>query len=298
MGQVWGIGKRRFRGDWGKRVWLFDALVWTVMGYGVKVWGWKEREGLERMQEKYLKWLLGVEWGTPGYMIREELQRDKVKTRAGRRAWTFEGRLAEGKGSALARKCWEEMRERMERGKEISAWERERQDFFRERGIEGNEWEKWRQGTGEEWRRMEEKEKKLQREERWEKIKCSRYNKWYWRVKKEGIPKYLKKGWEENRWLRIARYRLGGGVRERRYWWREEDRLCRVCEGGVETWEHVWEECGRWGAVGSWQEMVEVIMGEEGEGEKWIRELERFREGGWREERGEGGMEEGVKERE
>lgn len=26
MGQVWGIGKRRFRGDWGRRMWLFDRL--------------------------------------------------------------------------------------------------------------------------------------------------------------------------------------------------------------------------------------------------------------------------------
>jgi len=30
LGQVWGIGKRRF----GRRGWLFDALIWTVMSYG------------------------------------------------------------------------------------------------------------------------------------------------------------------------------------------------------------------------------------------------------------------------
>lgn len=27
MGEVWEIGKRRLRGDWGRRLWLFDALV-------------------------------------------------------------------------------------------------------------------------------------------------------------------------------------------------------------------------------------------------------------------------------
>jgi len=47
MGQVWGTGKRRFGKEWGKRLWLFDRerkrLVWTVMGYGVDIWGWKER---------------------------------------------------------------------------------------------------------------------------------------------------------------------------------------------------------------------------------------------------------------
>jgi len=31
LGQIWGIGKRR---DWDRRLWLFDRLVWTVMGYG------------------------------------------------------------------------------------------------------------------------------------------------------------------------------------------------------------------------------------------------------------------------
>lgn len=37
MGTVWGIEKRKFRGDWGRRLWLFDALVWSVVGYGVEI---------------------------------------------------------------------------------------------------------------------------------------------------------------------------------------------------------------------------------------------------------------------
>ncbi|KAL6430596.1 hypothetical protein ACFW04_006887 [Cataglyphis niger] len=83
MGQVWGIGKRKLKNDWGRRLWLFDKLVWTVMGYGVEIWGWGERKVLERLQERYLRWVLGVEWGTPGYMVREELQREKLRGRAG-----------------------------------------------------------------------------------------------------------------------------------------------------------------------------------------------------------------------
>lgn len=42
MKEVWGIGKRRFGGDWKRRMWLFDRLVCTVMMYGAEVWGWKE----------------------------------------------------------------------------------------------------------------------------------------------------------------------------------------------------------------------------------------------------------------
>jgi len=117
MGRVWGIGKRRFGRDWGRRLWLFDRLVWTVMGYGVEVWGWREREEMEKLEEKYLRWILGVDSKTPWYLVREELQREKLRGRAGGRAWSFERRLEEGRGGIIARKCWEEMREReRERG--------------------------------------------------------------------------------------------------------------------------------------------------------------------------------------
>lgn len=117
MGQVWVIGKRRFGKKWERRLWLFDMLVWTVMGYGVEIWGWKEREKIEGLEERYLRWLLGVDRWTPGYLLREELQREKLRVRAGRRAWGFERRLEEGRGSGLARGCWEEMRERAKVGK-------------------------------------------------------------------------------------------------------------------------------------------------------------------------------------
>lgn len=55
MEQVWGIGKRRFRRDWGRKVWLFDKLVWTILGYGVEVLGWEEREEMEKLEEMYLR---------------------------------------------------------------------------------------------------------------------------------------------------------------------------------------------------------------------------------------------------
>lgn len=39
MIQVWGIGKRRFGMVWGKRIWIFDRLVWTILEYGVGMVG-------------------------------------------------------------------------------------------------------------------------------------------------------------------------------------------------------------------------------------------------------------------
>jgi len=37
------------------------------------------------LSHRYMKWMMRVNWKTLGYMIREELQRDKLKVRAGRR---------------------------------------------------------------------------------------------------------------------------------------------------------------------------------------------------------------------
>lgn len=42
--------------------------------------------------------------------------------------------------------------------------------------------------------------------------------------------------------------------------------------GGLETWRHVWEECVSWKAEGGWQEMMEKVLGEDGEGEVWMKE--------------------------
>ena len=38
-------------------------------------------------------------------MVREEAQRDKLRMRAGKRAWKFEEKLKEGRGGELAIKC-------------------------------------------------------------------------------------------------------------------------------------------------------------------------------------------------
>lgn len=173
-------------------------------------------------------------------------------------------------------------------GGRLSEWERERQSLFEERGEEVGTMERGREEGWFDFGKLEE-DRNGQREERWERIRGARYNKWYGRIKGEGIPGYLKKEWAEKRWSRVARYRMGEEVREGRYWGGEEERICRICGRQEETWEHVWEKCGRWGARGSWQEIVETVLREEGQGEEWIRKLENFRSGDSGEEKeGEG----------
>ena len=73
---------------------------------------------------------------TPGYIIREEVKRSKLRTKAAKRAWSFEEKLREGKGGELARVCWKEVTRRAEGGGRVSRWEEGRNKYFEERGWE------------------------------------------------------------------------------------------------------------------------------------------------------------------
>lgn len=67
LGKSWGIEKRKFARDRTRKIWLFDRLVWSVLSYGVEIWGWKAREELESIQDIYLRWLHGVSKRVSGY---------------------------------------------------------------------------------------------------------------------------------------------------------------------------------------------------------------------------------------
>lgn len=69
----------------------------------------------------------------------------------------------------------------------------------------------------------------------------------------------------------------------------EEKRRCRICGSEEESWEHVWEECRSWGEGErrSWQEVFRSMLGDEGEGKGWMREVEEERR-----KRGEGSKDE------
>jgi len=58
------------------------------------------------------------------------------------------------------------------------------ENFFKERGVE---WEGKRIRYKARFEELEEKDKEMQKEERRERIKKARYNKWYGLVKGEGI---------------------------------------------------------------------------------------------------------------
>ncbi|CAD6219942.1 GSCOCG00011533001-RA-CDS [Cotesia congregata] len=113
-----------------------------------------------------------------------------------------------------------------------------------------------------------------QERERWEKILVSESNRDYKFIKEKGIPGHLKKGRSEDRWCRMARFRLRDFLKGGRYWEEREKRLCEVCGREEEIWEHVWEVCSGMGLEKGWQEMRMEVLGGEGEGEEWIKGIE------------------------
>lgn len=95
--------------------------------------------------------------------------------------------------------------------------------------------EKGREENEDWWGKIEQWERETQRAKRWERIRSSGHNRWYWMVKGVGIPEYLKKGWGESRWKRVLRFRMGNEMKESRYWEEEKKRSCRLCGGERET---------------------------------------------------------------
>lgn len=169
------------------------------------------------------------------------------------------------------------MRKRIRSSGGIGGWEEERGKFCEEKGWSAAKVERrWVEGEmrGEVlvW-----VERRRQDAERWRKVVEAKRNKEYKFVKGREVPGYLKKGWEEGSWQRMARFRLGEEMRGTLYWEVEEKRLCRECGVEEETWEHVWEKCTGWGREKGWQEMREMVLGDDGRGEEWLERIEKWR---------------------
>ena len=65
---VWGVLKRAKVDKLRKRLTLMDSLVKAGALYGVKLWGWKRREEIERMQGRFVIMAMGLARNTPDYL--------------------------------------------------------------------------------------------------------------------------------------------------------------------------------------------------------------------------------------
>lgn len=67
----------------------------------------------------------------------------------------------------------------------------------------------------------------------------------------------------------VARFRCGNEVREREHWKEEEEKMCRLCKKEKESLWHVIKVC----EVTRQEEEMQVVLGEEGQGLRSIREI-------------------------
>ena len=99
---------------------------------GVQLFGWKERIECERIQQKYIRWCLGLERYTPGYMILEETKRDQIRIRVGQRTMRYEERIRNATGINILKECLKEKKEEVAKTRNT--------EHSRETGISNEEW--------------------------------------------------------------------------------------------------------------------------------------------------------------
>jgi len=135
----------------------------------------------------YVRWIFGLEFCTPRYLISRELGLMKLSVWWGLRARRYEKRLQLERAGRIARKCWKEKRQYGWRYVE----EKEKYLNRIEWDMEIKERIEWNREEIE--KEIIETEKCRLRKEEEERIKKARYNKRYKEFKVlEGCPRYLK----------------------------------------------------------------------------------------------------------
>ena len=135
MKKIWGIGENIFKENYNRRMMMFDYLVKSIILYGVEIWGWKEYQEFEGLQERYLRWILRLDKTTPGYLVREETKRSKLRIEAGLRAYKFEEKIRKSNNKYIL-DCIAEIDKT---GNEEKGWGKTRRDYFRRLGWSTSE---------------------------------------------------------------------------------------------------------------------------------------------------------------
>ena len=270
MRQVWGIGKRMFENDFVRRMMLFDYLVKSVLFYGVEVWGWKEDEKIEVIQDRFTKWTLELDRNTPRYLVREETKRKMMRIDTGIRALTYEIKKRTT-GGKIIKECYREMDREGNEGK----WMRGREEYFKRNGWAMEEGVRRCMLEGKKMvTKLKERDAEVQRQQQYNKIENAKYNRRYIGIIEEKLPNYLmEKGSKGSQKIR-ARLRCGNEELSNRYWENEEKRRCRICAEKEETLEHLTKECLP--EIGTEKDIRTLLLTPSGE--EWMRKIIKTRE--------------------
>ncbi|XP_033175213.1 uncharacterized protein LOC112212310 [Bombus impatiens] len=92
MKKTWSVGERIFKQDYKTRVKMFGALVGSVALFGSEVWAWNMEERLDRIERRYVKWILDLDMTKPNYILIEECKLKGIKEKVLKRAARYEGK--------------------------------------------------------------------------------------------------------------------------------------------------------------------------------------------------------------
>ena len=210
--QIWSIGERKFRNDFKIRALMFDSIVKSIVRYGCEIWGWKEREMLERLQLVYWKWVLGLKREVPGYLILEETKRRKLRIDFGKRAIKFEAKALESK-KLILKEALVEMDRRI-RNEKYTDWDKERISYWERNGV-GRRMIRMVVREGKKAvKETAERDEEIQGQSQYNNIMKSNYNQRYKHLITPSLPFYLQRKAD---WKETARRRCHGVA-----YWREE----------------------------------------------------------------------------
>ncbi|KAJ3622748.1 hypothetical protein MTP99_019028 [Tenebrio molitor] len=89
-----------------KRMMMVETMI-DGRGRDLGMEGTRQEE-VERVQEKYLRGVLGVDRETPGYIVREECKRNRLRVKAGKKAAKFEDKMDGREECRVLTQCWRE----------------------------------------------------------------------------------------------------------------------------------------------------------------------------------------------
>jgi hypothetical protein len=99
-------------------------MVESMIEYGAEIWGWKGQEEVERVQEKYLRGVLGVDRETP-----EGCKRNRLRVKTGKREAKFEDKMDGREGMHEEKKKKTRRRKRkILAGMPVKKWKEQKED--------------------------------------------------------------------------------------------------------------------------------------------------------------------------
>lgn len=109
IGKIWIIGEKLFKENQKLRMRLFDAVIKSTVMYIAEMWEWKRCEELERMQLKYIKWVLRLKITTPEHIIRWEIGRKRFVEESIKRAIRYEKKARSWDDGSRIKETWREL---------------------------------------------------------------------------------------------------------------------------------------------------------------------------------------------